>query len=102
MLWSKPGEGGDPTLRPRLRVLQASHKLYTLGVRHQPAVLTVLAVDNEIILASSQKGPGFIAYWWTGSRVKEELEACQRSFREETRTETRHSNDGKCGEAVDS
>ena len=69
-----------------------------------PGVMTIMAFDKEIILASSQKGrSGFIDHY-SDSPVKEALDLCRTLWRETiapangANAELDHKNQRKCGE----
>ncbi|KJZ75267.1 hypothetical protein HIM_05461 [Hirsutella minnesotensis 3608] len=62
---------------------------YQFGSKWKPSVLTIVAVDNELILASSQRGALSIT---EGDQVSKDLDECRGD------SENDHTNARKCGE----
>jgi hypothetical protein len=60
---------------------------------NQPFAMTVLAFDNEIILASSQKGANSYAYDFLDTPILKTLQLCQIG-------DNKHMHGGGCGEVV--
>ncbi|KAK3896774.1 hypothetical protein C8A05DRAFT_20327 [Staphylotrichum tortipilum] len=65
-----------------------------------PLAMSILAFDNEIILASSQKGKQSFSYASPENPVSRALNACQIMSAEKTSVSKRHKNQGKCGEEM--
>lgn len=66
-----------------------------------PGVMSILAFDKEIILASSQKGLGALIDRYQESAVYKDLELCKIIWRDYgTGTEIEHDHKGKCGEVM--
>lgn len=70
---------------------------YGIGNRGKPTVITILAFDNEIFLASSQKGDPAIT---EDSPVTDDLDRCRDEFNKGKGTNTDHTNQRKCGEVM--
>lgn len=72
------------------------------NTKNTPLAMSILAWDNEIILASSQKGQNSFSYGVANTPVWQALERCQIvSQREGPNGINRpHKNDGKCGEEM--
>ena len=62
--------------------------------------MSILAWDNEIILASSQKNVSCFIYEHTDSPLLESLQLCQEIWREDapSHSDKRHRQSGNCGE----
>ena len=76
---------------------------YGINPNHnQPGAMTVLAFGNELILASSQKGPVSFSYTFRDSPVLETLRLCQAIYRESsvTGSDKEHRTAGRCGEIM--
>ncbi len=65
-----------------------------------PLAMSILAFDNEIILASSQKGKQSFSYAGPETPVSRALNACQLLSAEKTSVSRPHKNQGKCGEEM--
>lgn len=67
-----------------------------------PGVMTIMAYDNEIILASSQKGSSVFVDGLKNSPVKYQLQECRAAFSIKNPTASNeakeHKNSRKCGE----
>jgi len=70
------------------------------GRKTAPQAMTILAFDNEIILASSQKGKQSFTYAGPESPVLPALNACQLMSAEKTGDDRTHKNGGSCGEQM--
>ncbi|KAL1864952.1 hypothetical protein VTK73DRAFT_5581 [Phialemonium thermophilum] len=77
-------------------------KQYGISPKNQPAAMGVLAWGNEIILASSQKGPTSFSYNYPNTDILLGLQLCQIVWRDygPGQSDTRHRNDGKCAEQM--
>jgi hypothetical protein len=82
--------------------MEANMKLYEVTVRKdKPRAMTVLAVGNEIFLASSVKKSANFAFAYPKTKVSNALEACQTTFHKNggESTEGRKSS-SNCGEVM--
>lgn len=70
---------------------------YGIGTKRVPTAMSVLVWGNEIIIASSIKGPAF-NYMLKDTPVLESLELCQIVWRDTVGPDIRHKNNGSCGE----
>ncbi|PHH91299.1 hypothetical protein CDD83_1064 [Cordyceps sp. RAO-2017] len=74
--------------------MEAMFKKYEMDPMDQPSVLTVIAVDNHIFMASSQKGGAVIG---SEDEVSKQLDECQRSGNVPTND---HRYGRRCGEVM--
>jgi hypothetical protein len=77
--------------------MQKGFALYNISRAKKPRVITVLAVNNEIFISSSAKGPSY-TYALKNSKVLDDLNKCQKSIFGLTKIDTLHSHLGSCGE----
>ncbi|CZT51645.1 uncharacterized protein RSE6_12817 [Rhynchosporium secalis] len=68
--------------------------------RATPSVMTVLAIEKEIFMASSQKGQGSFIHNFPHSPVSKSLAVCQAIFSDRTSMNRYHENQAKCGEIM--
>lgn len=65
-----------------------------------PYVISAIRFDNEIIVASSQKGGWQFMQNFPESKVSDALRRCQATFRQDTGIDTEHKNGASCGEVM--
>lgn len=82
--------------------MRADLAQYGIGKKNMPTVMTVMAYNDEIILASSQKGQVSFSYQYKNTRVLESLQLCQAVWAgaADTHTDQPHRNKGSCGEVM--
>lgn len=75
---------------------------YRISDRGQAGAMTVLAFGNELILASSQKGPTSFSYTFQNTRVLQILRICQATYMitSSTVSNLEHRADDRCGEVM--
>lgn len=76
---------------------------YNLNTRRSsPRVMSVLAVDKDIFIVSSQRGKASFMTEFGNTKVRESLERCQAMFAETAAAieQPGHKNDASCGEVM--
>jgi hypothetical protein len=67
---------------------------------YRPIAMTVLAWDNQIILASSQRGPNNFNLEFKESPVYRDLQLCRQVWQIETGKRVDHNSFANCGEPM--
>jgi len=75
---------------------------YQINPRNTPSAMAVLAWGNQLILASSQKGPTSFSYNYPSTPVLSSLQLCQTVWRDDgvMNSDKTHRTDGKCSEQM--
>lgn len=81
---------------------QPENNQITNTKKYMPGVLTILAFDHEIILASSQKGQHSFSYNSGETPVLAALRLCQATFVDSSGSipDNHHRRQGQCGEPM--
>lgn len=78
--------------------MKVDNAQYGYGKTKRPSVATVLAVDNDVYIATSSKGGAAFQKRLPNSPVSQSLIRCSMIFKDRTQLLKEHKNNGKCGE----
>ncbi|PWY96629.1 hypothetical protein BO94DRAFT_541429 [Aspergillus sclerotioniger CBS 115572] len=81
--------------------IQDDMDLYSItGRNNKPNALTVLAFEDEIIIASSQRGETSFSYNFANTEVLKTLQLCQIMWKDDTGEDLQHRREEKFGEVM--